>query len=145
MVPLLYKGAYKRTTMRYFVLILSIMSVLWAGPAFAQDVNAGFVQGLWYSHEPIFEGVPTRIYVALRNNTDHDLTGTVRFSVDGKRIGSSDVRALSGRLVEAWVDWTPEKGEHTILAHVSNAELHIIGEGTQEIDVGDMNAEELLY
>lgn len=141
MVPFTYKDA----RMRYFLFTLSIMCFGLSTPVHAQDINAGFVQGLWYSEETVFEDVPTRIYVALRNNTDHDLTGTVRFSVDGSRIGSSDVRALSGRLVEAWVDWTPEYGEHTVFAQVSNAELHIIGQGTQEIDIASMTAEETLF
>lgn len=33
------------------------------------ESNTGFVQGIWYSQSPVFDGVPTRIYVAVRNNT----------------------------------------------------------------------------
>ena len=110
----------------------------------AEEPNAGFVQGLWYSSETVFADTPTRIYVALRNNTPHDLTATVRFSDNGKRIGSSEVRTLSGRLVEAWVDWTPTYGEHTITATVDNAELHIIGDGLQSIDISGIVAEDTL-
>ena len=103
--------------------------------SFASEPNAGFVQGLWYSPEPVFAGVPTRIYVALRNNTEHDLTATIRFIDNGKRIGSSKVSALSGRLVEAWVDWIPTEGEHTIAATASDATLHVIGGDTEYIDI----------
>lgn len=131
--------------MRYLILIVILLSSSLAEPLHAESVNAGFVQGIWYSSEPVFVGNPTRIYVALRNNTEHDLTGTVRFSVDGTRIGSSDVRALSGRLVEVWVDWTPSYGEHTITASVSNAELHIIGGGTQQIDIAGITSEDTLF
>lgn len=106
----------------------------------AEEANVGFVQGLWYSSETVFSGVPTRIYVAFRNNTPHDLTGTVRFTDNEKRIGSSEISALSGRLVEAWIDWTPSAGEHNITASVSDATLHIIGGGTQTIDVANMIA-----
>ncbi|MFZ2252564.1 MAG: hypothetical protein WAW13_00150 [Minisyncoccia bacterium] len=106
----------------------------------AEEANVGFVQGLWYSSETVFSGVPTRIYVAFRNNTPHDLTGTVRFTDNEKRIGSSEISALSGRLVEAWIDWTPTAGEHNIAASVSDATLHIIGGGTQTIDVANMIA-----
>lgn len=130
--------------MRYLFL-LTIAGLMFSAPVQADEINAGFVQGLWYSSETVLEGEPTRIYVALRNNTDHDLTGTVRFSVDGTRIGSSEVRALSGRLVEAWVDWSPKSGNHTVLANVSNAELHIIGEGTQRIDITSMVAEDQIF
>lgn len=112
--------------------------------SFASEPNAGFVQGLWYSSEPVFVGVPTRIYVAVRNNTEHDLTGTVRFMDNGTRIGSSEISALTGRLVEAWVDWTPTDGEHKISAVVTDAKLHIIGGGTESLDIAGITAEDLL-
>lgn len=110
----------------------------------SEELNAGFVQGLWYSSDTVFAKIPTRIYVALRNNTSHDLTGTVRFMDNGTRIGSSEVRALSGRLVEAWTDWTPSYGEHTITATISNAELHIIGGATESIDTSEIVAKDVL-
>lgn len=113
-----------------------------SGICSASEQNAGFVQGIWYSSEPIFEGVPTRIYVAVRNNTEHDLTGTVRFMDNGKRIGSSEISALSGRLVEAWIDWTPTYGEHNITTTVSDATLHIIGGETELLDVAGIAAED---
>ena len=93
----------------------------------AEEINAGFVQGLWYSSDEIIEGVPLRIYAALRNNTDHDLIGTVRFLDNGKRIGSAPITALSGRLVETWIDWTPTYGDHSLSVSLENAELHVIG------------------
>lgn len=65
----------------------------------------------------------------------HDFTGTVRFSDNGKRIGSSEISALSGRLVEAWVDWNPLYGSHTISAQISDATLHIIGGKTEQVDI----------
>jgi hypothetical protein len=125
-------------------LLSTLFSILIFIPlfSFASEPNAGFVQGLWYSSEPVFVGVPTRIYVAVRNNTEHDLTGTVRFMDNDVRIGSSEISALSGRLVEAWVDWTPTDGEHNISAIVTDAELHVIGGKTESIDVGGVTAED---
>lgn len=130
--------------MQKYGIILLILFVLAPQLTRAQDINAGFVQGLWYSSDTIFTGTPTRVYVALRNNTPHDLTGTVRFTDNGKRIGSSEVSALSGRLVEAWVDWTPTAGEHNISASLTDATLHIIGGGTKSIDVTNILAEDSL-
>lgn len=111
--------------MRYLVSILIYLCL--SLPVHAQDINAGFVQGLWYSSNEIIEGVPIRVYAALRNNTEHDLVGTVRFTDNGIRIGSSQVSALSGRLVETWIDWTPGEGEHALSAFLSDAELHVVG------------------
>ena len=128
---------------RQIILFLSIL-FLFPFSTYANEVNAGFVQGIWYSSETVFAGVPTRIYIAFRNNTPHDLTGTIRFTDNEKRIGSSDISALSGRLVEAWVDWTPTHGTHNISASLSDATLHIIGGGTQPIDITDILASDAL-
>lgn len=125
----------------YIFLLFIILIPAWSSAA---EPNAGFVQGLWYSSEAVFAEVPTRIYVAVRNNTPHDLTAVVRFSDNGQRIGSSEVSILSGRLVEAWVDWTPSFGKHEITATVSNAEFHILGGETESIDIAGIIAEDTL-
>lgn len=130
--------------MRFSVIFSITLFLLMPFYAFAEEPNAGFVQGLWYSAEPVFAGVPTRIYVAMRNNTGHDLTSTVRFTDNGKRIGTFEVSALEGRLVEAWVDWEPTYGEHTITATVSDAKLHIIGGNTESIDIAGITASDTL-
>ncbi len=110
-----------------------------------EEINAGFVQGIWFSSEKVFANNPIRIYVALRNNTEHDLTGIVYFSDNGTRIGSSNVSALSGRLVEAWVDWKPAHGDHKLSASLHNAELHPIGAGTRDADAMSTLAELTLF
>ena len=127
--------------MRYLFLFLFFIVT---SAANAAEPNAGFVQGIWYSTDTVFANVPTRIYVALRNNTPDDLTGTVRFSDNGKRIGSSYVSTLSGRLVEAWVDWTPTEGAHTITASMSDATLHKLGGSEEALNVADIVAEDSL-
>jgi hypothetical protein len=109
------------------------------------ELNAGFVQGLWYGSEDIIANEPTRIYVALRNNTDHDLTGTVRFNDNGTRIGIAYVNALPGRIVEAWVDWTPQYGEHIITASLSDVRVHTIGETPETGEVENTIAEDTVF
>ncbi len=131
-------------SMRFFTTLVCVLFFILPYGVHAEETNAGFVQGLWYSAEPVFAGVPTRIYIAVRNNTGHDLTGTVRFTDNGKRIGSFEVSALEGRLVEAWVDWTPTFGEHVVTATVSDATLHIIGGGTEAIDIAGITASDTL-
>ena len=123
-----------------------LVALLFLFPSFshADEVNAGFVQGLWYSSKTVFADTPTRIYVAFRNNTQTDLTGTIRFTDNGKRIGTSEVSAIGGHLVETWVDWVPTYGDHTLTAVLSNAEAHIIGGTTQEVTVPEATVEEHL-
>lgn len=125
-----------------FQLLVCLSIFLFPVSSQAEEVNAGFVQGLWYSSDTILEGVPVRIYAALRNNSPHDLTGTVRFTDNEKRIGSSAVSALSGRLVETWIDWTPIAGEHALSVSLEGAELHVIGGDTVQADIANITVED---
>jgi hypothetical protein len=126
---------------------LAILLLIASGttPVGAEELNAGFVQGLWYAHDPVIAGEPTRIYVALRNNTDTDLTGTVRFTDNGSRIGVAYVSALPGRIVEAWVDWTPAYGEHTVAASLTNVQVHAIGESPETGEVANTLSETKIF
>ena len=132
------------TGMKNFGFILIALFLIFPLRTHAEELNAGFVQGLWYGSEAVFADTPTRIYVAFRNNTQNDLTGTIRFTDNDKRIGTSNVSALSGRLVEAWVDWTPSFGEHKLIVTLSNAEIHVIGEGARSATLSDITVEETL-
>lgn len=129
--------------MRFLILLAGFLLL----PAFshAEELNAGFVQGLWYGNENIVASEPTRIYVALRNNTENDLTGTIRFSDNGSRIGVSYVSALPGRLVEGWVDWTPRYGEHTITATLSDVRVYEIGQSPETGEVEDTIAQDTIF
>ena len=111
----------------------------------AQEFNAGFVQGLWYSQESFFANDRVRIYVAIRNNTGSDLTGTVEFYDNDERIGRSTVSALDGRIIESWVDWEPDFGEHRISASISKIELHTVGEKTEAVEVRSALAEDVMF
>lgn len=130
--------------MKRLVILVFILSFLTPSGARAEEVNAGFVQGIWYATSPVFADKTNRIYVALRNTSDKDLTATVRFTDNDTRIGTTEVSALGGRLVEAWADWTPTEGEHTIVATISDAQFHIIGGSTTPIDVASVIAEDTL-
>ncbi len=117
--------------MRYWLIPLLLLTV--TNSLQAEALNAGFVQGLWYSQETVFAEVPTRVYVAIRNNTGADLTGTVTFFVDDKRLGSQAVSALNNRLIESWIDWMPRYGEHTLRAELTRLRLSVVGSSTETV------------
>ncbi len=127
--------------MKLLLSVSAVLSLLFPVLVTAEEMNAGFVQGIWFENESVFANTPVRIYVALRNNTDHDLTGTVRFEDNEKRIGVSYVSALPGRLIEAWIDWTPSYGEHILVASLSNTQIHPLGENAEMIEVVSARSE----
>lgn len=107
--------------------------------------NAGIVRGLWYDQENIFAGQSVRIYVAVRNNTGGDLSGTVEFFVNDSRIERNNISALDGRIVESWADWTPSYGTSTITATLSRTELTTTASGTKAVAVISALAEDTFF
>ena len=113
--------------------------------AMAQESNAGIVQGLWYDREDFFTGETVRVYVAVRNNTGADLSGTVEFFVNGERVERNNIDALDGRIIESWGDWTPDYGTSTISATLSRTEISSTASGTQSVVVTSALAEDTIF
>lgn len=107
--------------------------------------NAGIVRGLWYSEENFFAGEPLRVYVAIRNNTGSDLSGTVEFFVNNKKIERSNIDALDGRIIESWADWTPTYGTSTITATLSRTEISSTASGTRAVEATSALAEDIIF
>ena len=103
---------------------------------FAEGLNAGFVQGVWYSKTPFFTGDTVRMYTAVQNNSSFDIQGTVEFLVDGNSVGQSSFSALDGRIVEVWSDWNVTKGNHSISATITKAFKVEIGKDPEPISLG---------
>lgn len=113
--------------------LLALACILSPLTVSAEDINAGFVRGFWYSSETVFADVPVRVYVAIRNNTGADLTGTVTFYANDKKIGTQPVSALDSRIIESWIDWEPAYGEHTLRAELSRVKLSSVGAVTENV------------
>lgn len=131
--------------MRIFISLLFFLCFFPHALVYAQESNAGFVQGLWYSKEQIFAGESVRIYVAIRNNTEGDLSGTVEFFDGERRIDRKNVQALSGRIIESWADWSPEYATRTLKATLSRTELHNVGSSTQSVVVVSALAQDTFF
>lgn len=121
--------------MKWVLSLLVFIALTAPSPSAAQELNAGFVQGLWFDTDTIFVGDTVRIYAAVRNNSGADLTGTVEFRDGDSRIGRKSVSALDGRIVESWTDWEPTYGEHTIVATLSRVELQRVGSTGEDIGI----------
>jgi len=97
------------------------------------QVNAGFVQGLWYSKPTFFADETIRIYSAIQNQSDYDITGKVEFIVNEEVIGSSSFSAISGRLIESWTDWTVKKGKNDVYVRIIDAKKNVLGKSPESI------------
>lgn len=108
-----------------------ILFVLLASPvgAFAETVNAGFVQGnIWFSKDPFFAGDTIRIYTGVFNGGTNDLIGVVEFQDNGVSLSRVDFTVTGGgRLREIWTDWKATEGSHAITAQIVEAKIARVG------------------
>lgn len=110
-----------------------------------EESNAGIVQGIWFGNGDVFANNINRMYVAIRNNTGNDLTGTIDFFDNDSKLERKQVQALNGRIIESWTDWKPTYGTHTVKAILSRTQLFAIGSSTQSVDVESASAEQTLF
>lgn len=117
--------------MRWLINTLGILVFLFPNLALAS--NVGIVNGLWYDTENILADVPTRIYVAVRNNTKTDFTGTVEFFVNDNSIGKNPITAAADQVIDSWIDWQPSYGTSTIKVVLSHFKATSNSRGTDII------------
>jgi hypothetical protein len=98
-------------------------------------LNAGFVNGLWYSKTPFFSGDEVRIYTVIQNQSGFDIMGTVQFFDNKESIGQSDFSVVNGRLIEKWADWEPKKGGHEISVTIVDTKKIEIGKDPEAINL----------
>jgi len=87
--------------------------------------NAGFVPGpIWFSKYPVFVNDKVKIYTALYNNSQYNISGELHFLNNEKIIGSTnfEMPANSGA-VDVWIDWVAEKGNIEIGAEIKNVSI----------------------
>jgi len=121
--------------MRYALLVLLFLPFL---SVHAQDLNAGFVKGIWYSKTPLFAQETVRIYTVLQNNSGADIEGKIIFLVNGEAIGESPFAAINGRIIEAWADWHVPYGTHQVEAHITEAVRKEIGKDPEPITLNSL-------
>jgi len=99
------------------------------------NVNAGFVNGLWFSKTPFFAGEDVRVYTVIQNQSGFDIIGVVKFFVDGKLLNQSDFSIVNGRLIEKWADWKVAQGEHNLSIQISDTKKIEIGQEPENINL----------
>lgn len=105
--------------------------------AFAASVsNAGFLESsLWYSKDPFFAGETVRIYAALFNSGQDDISGTVEFFDNKQLIGTRDFFiGRGGAFAQVFTDWNVAAGAHAVEAVITKASRLPVGEAPVSIE-----------
>jgi hypothetical protein len=96
--------------MRHFraIFIALASSFLLISSALAAGDLGLYEDGVWFSDDYFLEGKTVRIWSSVKNHSDEDLLGSVRYSNQFSTIGGDQaVSALSEKSDEVFIDWAP--------------------------------------
>ncbi|MDI6603496.1 MAG: thrombospondin type 3 repeat-containing protein, partial [Patescibacteria group bacterium] len=92
-----------------------------------EKVNAGVVNGIWFSLFPFFSGDDVRIYCAIQNQSGFDIIGKLQFYNGDRLLGERDFSVINGHLVEGWIDWKAQEGEQELWVQIVEAKKSLPG------------------
>lgn len=84
----------------------------------ATNINAGIVNGVWFSKSPFFSGDKIVIYTAFQNQSGKELNGTIEFVHNESVIGTKLFTAKAGEFITRSIDWTATYGDHTFKVRI---------------------------
>ena len=110
--------------MRSFRLLVLFLALIWALPVQAQDYKADLAleEGSVRTENYVIVGNMVRIYATVKNNSDKDLFGTVKFYDENRSefIGEDQpVSVIANSTDDVFVDWNARSvGDYSISARV---------------------------
>lgn len=102
------------------LLIVSCL-IIFPGFVLAENINAGFVSGIWYSKFPFFSGEDIKIYSAVQNYSGSSISGKVFLYDFNDLIGETNFLVGNKEVIDVGINWTATQGSH-------NFRLEIIGD-----------------
>jgi len=103
-----------RLESKKIILLISIIASLsFPSTTKAEAVNAGIVNGVWFSKVPFFSGDKVTIYTAFQNQSTNDLEGVIRFLDNESLIEEKPFEAKQGEFITRSTVWTVTYGDHT--------------------------------
>lgn len=92
-------------------------------PAFAFGaLNAGVVDGVWFSNPNPEEGEEVRIFTAVQNSSNETIQGTVAFLVNEDIVGTAPFSAQSNEIISVSITHTFTDGDHDVSAYITSVE-----------------------
>ena len=113
--------------MKKFGFIISCFifsTIFFAGYVFADNANTGFIPGqIWYSKQPLIEGVTVDIHTIVWNGDVASLSATVEFYDKNVILGSRSVVVAKGSMKDVYVPWKVTAGDHAISASITSSKI----------------------
>ena len=119
-----------------FKLLILFLFLITNNSVLAEEkINAGIINGLWYSRVPFFAGETVKIYTAIQNQSDFDIEGKIQFLDEDLLIGEKDFLAKDGSFIQEWIDWDVSQGYHYISIKIVEAKKIKAGKEPESISL----------
>ncbi len=105
----------------FFFLLIFLLFVPQVWSIKASDINAGIVEGIWFSDTSPIEGKPTTIFVAIYNQEDVTIKGLISFRVGDNIISAKEFILFPNQISILSAEWIPTQGAKTITAVIEKA------------------------
>lgn len=125
---------------KIFLLLLLIFFSNPASAAIENIENAGFVPGpIWFSKYPVFVDDEVKIFTALYNNSQYNISAELHFFNNEKQIGKTNIELPAGSgTQDVSIEWVAEKGDIEISAEIKNVSaVNSQDEVVEQIDFSD--------
>jgi len=108
--------------MRIISKILLVIAVSFA-PFFSYAaLNAGVVNGVWFSNPNPEEGEEVLMFTAVQNMSGETVSGTVAFLVNEKIVGSDTFTVFNNQVIPVSVPYIFEDGAHEVSAYITSSQ-----------------------
>lgn len=118
------KYNYKYNVKVCLILIFIICGFLFSNIAIAQNSKIDFVKtDIWYSKTDLTEGDKVKIYTAIYNPDNRELSGTIAFYDNSVLLGKKNFIIPGNGVRDVSIDWVVTLGGHSIFAKIEEAKL----------------------
>ena len=99
---------------------LILIALLCVPTSLSAALNAGVINGVWFSAPTLVAGTPTTLYSAVQNYSGTTtITGSVAFLVDGAIVGNADFTTPIGNLTAVSTTHVFSEGTHVVSAYIT--------------------------
>ena len=113
-----------------FARILFIGAFIFTAPltVYAAE-NAGFVDGIWFSHDPVTDFAATDIFTIVHNDSEAQLQGIVTLFIDGTAVGARELSLGRGDIKKVTFSYEFSEGEYELATRFISSGGVEVGQG----------------
>lgn len=109
-------------TLLVYIIFVSTFPLTALATSHPAALNAGVINGVWFSNPNPEEGELVKIFTAVQNSSDETISGTVAFLVSGDIAGTSVFTVQSNDIISVSTEYIFEDGAYDVSAYITSVD-----------------------